>query len=56
MRSQICVRPHMKNGQDVILQMASGTRCSGQSKHTLPHAWLSPLSIRCFNVKLLIRR
>ena len=31
----------LKNGQDVIIQMGSGTRCSGESKHTLalPHAW-----------------
>ena len=28
----------MKNGQGVIIQMGSSTRCSGWSKHTLSHA------------------
>ena len=28
----------MKNGQDVIIQRASGTWCSGYNKHALPHA------------------
>ena len=32
---------------DAIVQMGSGTRCSRQSKHTMPHACHSPLSIRC---------
>ena len=37
----------LKNGQDINIQMKSGTRCSRYSKHTLPHVCHPPVPYSC---------